>query len=155
VAAVWLGGPRGAAFVVAVCSFQVKVKERVDMSADVQLDQFAYPDDGGVPRGGQSRRPAIDDRYADLLAQLSHTQRRGMISRLAFGFYEGWHPSRAEIADLVAVELGTLTLEECLDRQRLRRLGQEPTKTVLVLAKSGRPDPWRNRAAASFWSQTS
>ena len=46
-----------------------------------------------------------DDRFADLLAPLSPRRRRGLIARLSQGYYEGWRPSRAEVAALVAQEL--------------------------------------------------
>ena len=52
-----------------------------------------------------SRTPSIADRFADLLAPLSPRRRRGVVARLARGFYEGWRPSRAEIAALVEQEL--------------------------------------------------
>jgi len=50
--------------------------------------------------------PNIAVRFADLLAPLSQL-RRGVIARLSQGYYyEGWRPSRAEVAELVARELG-------------------------------------------------
>lgn len=49
--------------------------------------------------------PNIADRFADLLAPLSSRRRRGLIARLSVGYYEGWRPSRAEVAELVAQEL--------------------------------------------------
>jgi hypothetical protein len=49
--------------------------------------------------------PNIADRFADLLAPLSIRRRRGLIARLSVGYYEGWRPSRAEVAELVAQEL--------------------------------------------------
>ena len=52
-----------------------------------------------------SATPNIADRFADLLAPLSPRRRRGLIARLSQGYYEGWRPSRAEVADLVAQEL--------------------------------------------------
>ena len=45
-----------------------------------------------------------------------------MILRLTFGFYEGWQPSRNEMADLVAVELGTLSTEDAERRQQQHNL---------------------------------
>jgi hypothetical protein len=39
-----------------------------------------------------------------MLQPLNPQQRRAMIVRLTYGFYEGWRPSRIEMADLVAVE---------------------------------------------------
>jgi hypothetical protein len=83
------------------------------------------------------RTPNIADRYADLLATLSQQQRRAIIVQLTTGFYEGWHPSRSEIADLVAVELGLLTVEDSLQRQRLRNKGNlPPDYTQLVLTRA-------------------
>lgn len=54
---------------------------------------------------GRSATPNIADRFADLLAPLSPRRRRGLIARLSQGYYEGWRPSRAEVAALVAQEL--------------------------------------------------
>lgn len=70
--------------------------------------------------------PTIADEYADLLRYLSPAQRRGMISRLTQGYYEDWRPSRPEVADLVAVELGVLTWEGAAQRHRQRLSGAEP-----------------------------
>ena len=68
------------------------------------------------------KRPAnIADNYDDLLALLSARSRLGMIAQLSVGFYEGWRPSRAEIADLVALELGVLKVDEAHERARQRR----------------------------------
>ena len=53
----------------------------------------------------RSSTPNIADRFADLLAPLSARRRRGLIARLSVGYYEGWRPSRAEVAELVAQEL--------------------------------------------------
>jgi len=49
--------------------------------------------------------PNIADRFADLLAPLSPRRRRGLIARLSQGYYEGWRPTRAEVAALVTQEL--------------------------------------------------
>jgi hypothetical protein len=56
-------------------------------------------------RGDNPSTPNIADRFADLLAPLSPRRRRGLIARLSQGYYEGWRPSRAEVAALVAQEL--------------------------------------------------
>ena len=68
--------------------------------------------------------PHISDRYADLLEPLSQRQRRAITSQLTIGFYEGWRPSRAEIAELVAAELGIITVDELIEAQRRRKRGQ-------------------------------
>ena len=72
------------------------------------------------------RTPTIADQYADLMRPLNDQQRRAMILRLTFGFYDGWRPSRNEMADLVAVELGTLSTEEAARRQRQRNPSSAP-----------------------------
>ena len=77
---------------------------------------------GGRPNRGHHGRRPIADKYADLLRPLNNQQRRAMILRLTYGFYEGWRPSRQEMADLVAVELGILSTEEALRRQHHRNL---------------------------------
>ena len=49
--------------------------------------------------------PSIADFYADLLQPLNERQRKGLISRLSVGYFEGWRPTRQEMAELVAQEL--------------------------------------------------
>jgi len=89
----------------------------------VQLDTSAASSfSDGRPRAPLSSTPTIADEYADLLRPLNNRQRRAMILRLTFGFYEDWRPSRAEMADLVAVELGALSADEASRRQRQRTL---------------------------------
>lgn len=66
----------------------------------------------------------IADSFADLLKPLSRQRRRGIIAQLSVGFYEGWRPTREEIAELVAVELGTLSVDDHLERQRCRTRDQ-------------------------------
>jgi hypothetical protein len=74
------------------------------------------------PERSPTRTPTIADNYADLLRPLNNQQRRAMILRLTFGYYDGWRPSRREMADLVAIELGTLSTEEAMRRQQQRNL---------------------------------
>jgi hypothetical protein len=78
------------------------------------------------PPTADRRRPTIADQYSDLLGLLSTRQRRAIVVRLSVGYYDGWRPSRSEIADLVAVELNLMTADECLQRQRLRNTGRRP-----------------------------
>ena len=83
------------------------------------------PPESSLPDVGPAqpvRTPTIADQYADLLQPLSNRQRRAIVLRLTFGFYEGWRPSRDELADLVAVELGTLSVDEAARRHRRRNL---------------------------------
>lgn len=83
--------------------------------------------------------PHINDKYKDLLELLSQRQRRAITSQLTVGFYEGWRPSRGEIAELVAAELGIITIDELLDAQRRRKRGQPGTDlTEYLLTRRGR-----------------
>jgi hypothetical protein len=45
-----------------------------------------------------------------------------MIAWLAVGYYDGWRPARQEVADLVAIELGLLTIDDYIERKHQRRL---------------------------------
>jgi hypothetical protein len=64
------------------------------------------PSPAARPSASDARTtPNIADRFADLLAPLSPRRRRGLIARIAVGYYEGWRPTRAEVAELVAQEL--------------------------------------------------
>jgi hypothetical protein len=53
-----------------------------------------------------SRSPNIADRYAVVLRALSPRQRQGVIAALSVGFYDGWRPTREELATYVAAEFG-------------------------------------------------
>jgi hypothetical protein len=82
---------------------------------------FALP----VSRRPPPTPPSIVDGYADLLELLGPGRRRGLIAWLSVRYYDGYRPSRSEIADLIAVELGTLTVDESLARQRQRDRGDD------------------------------
>lgn len=71
-------------------------------------------------------QPTIADRYADLLGLLGHRERQGLIVRLTVGYYDGWRPSRSEVADLVAETLKLMTIDELLNRQQIRNSGGTP-----------------------------
>lgn len=57
---------------------------------------------------------SIADPYWDLLAELDEARRMGMVRRLAVGFYDGWLPTRAQVARLVDLEMGRITEDEFL-----------------------------------------
>ena len=59
-----------------------------------------------VGRHEVSRSPNIADRYAVVLQALDPRQRLGVIAALSVGFYEGWRPTREELAAYVAAEFG-------------------------------------------------
>jgi hypothetical protein len=62
-------------------------------------------------RGNQSSwqsacTPSIADQYAGLLDGLSPQQRRGLIAQLAIGYYDGWRPTRHELAGHIGHRFG-------------------------------------------------
>lgn len=75
------------------------------MSNDVSYFPRSTTDDEATSQRPLGPTPSIADRFADLLAPLSGRRRRGLIARISVGYYEGWRPSRAEVAELVAQEL--------------------------------------------------
>jgi uncharacterized protein YjhX (UPF0386 family) len=83
-------------------------------------------------------QPSIADRYADLLALLDHRQRQGLIVRLTVGYYDGWRPSRSEVADLVAEKLKIMPVEEVLTRQLIRSSGGNPSNITNRLLQNHR-----------------
>jgi len=82
--------------------------------------------------------PTIADPYLDLLKLLSERQRRAIIVQLTIGYYDGWRPSRSEIADLGAVELNLMTVDLCVQRQRLPNAGGVPPSITNKLLDTGR-----------------
>jgi len=64
------------------------------------------PENTAVGRHGMSRSPNIADRYAVVLQPLSPRQRLGVIATLSVGFYDGWRPTREELATYVAAKFG-------------------------------------------------
>jgi hypothetical protein len=95
-----------------------------------------------APKAGLSMHgdppPNVADHYADLLRTVPRHKRAGLIGRLSQGFYDDWRPSRREVADLLAVDLGLLTVDEYLERQRQRRCGQEPVKDFISIVLAHR-----------------
>jgi hypothetical protein len=94
-----------------------------------------------IERGASNQpvpQPSIADRYSDLLELLDRHQRQGLIVRLTVGYYDGWRPSRSEVADLVAVTLKIMTIEESLQRQRIRNAGGKPPNIADRLAQARR-----------------
>jgi len=94
-----------------------------------------------APATPPMKPPGIADRFTDLLAPLTQDQRQGMIAKLSVGYFEGWRPSRGEIADLVAVELGILTVDDCIQRQRTRKLGKPVVEVIAQVAARSRQHP--------------
>ena len=82
-----------------------------------------------VPPPQWPASPSIVDDVVDLLTPLPVHRRWGLIAYLSEQYYDGWRPSRTEIADLVAVELGVLTPDDYVARAARRRIapGSAPT----------------------------
>jgi hypothetical protein len=57
-----------------------------------------------------SRTPTIADQYSGLLDGLTPGQRRGLIANLSVGYYEGWRPTRAQLARHIHGEFGVSPL---------------------------------------------
>jgi hypothetical protein len=101
----------------------------------------------------------IADPFRDLLSELDHARRMGLVHLLAVGFYEGWRPTRAQVANLVAREAGRLTEEEYLSLLRARparderpRLSIEGLQLVQEVGKT-RPIETPRSADASLANQ--
>lgn len=68
----------------------------------------------------------VADPFHDLLSVLEDGPRRGFVQRLATGYYEGWRPTRAQVANLVAREMGRITEDEYLALLCVPNSQQEP-----------------------------
>jgi hypothetical protein len=79
-----------------------------DVRASSALERGSAGDPGRPPtaRREASRSPNVADRYAVVLQALSPRQRQGVIAALSVGFYDGWRPTREELATYVAAEFG-------------------------------------------------
>lgn len=73
---------------------------------------------GSTLRRGLSRTATIADQYSGLLDDLTPGQRRGLIAKLSVGYYDGWRPSRAELAQHIHDELGVTALDPETGRSR-------------------------------------
>ena len=79
---------------------------------DVRATSALEPGPAGEPgrtaafRHEVTRSPNIADRYAVVLRTLSPRQRQGVIAALSVGFYDGWRPTREELAAYVVAEFG-------------------------------------------------
>jgi len=69
-----------------------------------------------------ARPPTIADQYSGLLDDLTPSQRRGLIANLSVGYYEGWRPTRAQLARHIQVEFGVSPLTPPDNNTQLPRL---------------------------------
>lgn len=54
---------------------------------------------------------SIADQYAGLLERLTPGQRRGLVAKLSIGYYDGWRPTRVQLAKYIAEVLGINVLQ--------------------------------------------
>lgn len=91
-----------------------------------------------APNGQASHPPrngTITDRYESVLRLLPPGRRRSYLLRLTHGYCEGWRPSRSELTDEVAADLGLISWTEVDIRRRSRRLGH-PVSDLTPLVRS-------------------
>jgi hypothetical protein len=108
---------------------------------------------------GHDDRPRpgnIADPYQDLLSGLDEGVRLGFVQRLAVGYYEGWRPTRNELADLVARETGRITENEYLSLLRrsaaqseLRKIPPANDSRSVVPDRTVPPGPRNSRRTSS------
>ena len=87
-------------------STRVPVAGGCDVRATSAQDPAGEPGRNPAFRHNVSRSPSIADRYAVVLRTLGSRQRLGVIAALSVGFYDGWRPTREELAAYVAAEFG-------------------------------------------------
>jgi hypothetical protein len=76
-----------------------------------------------MPTATDAPAGRITDRYESVLRLLPPSRRRSYLLRLTHGFCEGWRPSRSELTDEVAADLGLISWTEVDTRRRDRWLG--------------------------------
>ena len=87
-------------------STRVPVAGGGDVRATSAQDPAGEPVRNPAFRHKVSRSANIADRYEVVLRTLSPRQRQGVIAALSVGFYDGWRPTREELAAYVAAEFG-------------------------------------------------
>lgn len=65
-----------------------------------------------------SGEPEWAERYPDLFAELTIEQEWSVHNTIASNEMAGWEPTRGNVADLIALTRGTITLEEFVRRGR-------------------------------------
>ncbi len=93
----------------------------------------------------KQRTENIADPFRDLLSELADGPRMGLVHQLAVGYYEGWRPTRAQVANLVAREKGRMTEDEYLSLLRQQsahnRLPQPYVTGLQLVPGAGKSRP--------------
>lgn len=71
--------------------------------------------------------PEWAERYPDLFAELTIEQKWSVHNTIASNAMEGWEPTRDNVADLIALTRGAITLEEFVRRGREALAGKRPS----------------------------
>ena len=64
--------------------------------------------DGDSTVSNSSSPPNIADQYYGLLDNLTPGQRRGLVAKLAIEYYDGWRPTRGQLAAYVQKNFGVI-----------------------------------------------
>ena len=102
-------------------STRVPVAGGGDVRATSAQDPAGEPGRNPAFRHKVSRSANIADRYAVVLQPLSPRQRQGVIATLSVGFYDGWRPTREELATYVAAKFGVTATAAPDRRDPVRR----------------------------------
>ena len=81
----------------------------VDANAGPRTDASKAVATGAALRHETSGTPSIADQYSGLLDDLTPGQCRGLIAKLSVGYYDGWRPTRAELARHIQNAFGVST----------------------------------------------
>ena len=71
--------------------------------------------------------PSYAVRYPDLFAGLTIAQKWNVHNNIANNVMEGWTPTRDNVADLIALTRGDITLEEYVRRGRAGLAAKRPS----------------------------
>ncbi|ETD30951.1 hypothetical protein W823_21815 [Williamsia sp. D3] len=74
-----------------------------------------------------TQEPEWAVRYPDLFAELTIEQKWSVHNTIANNEMEGWEPTRDNVADLIALTRGDITLEEYVRRGRAGLAAKRPS----------------------------
>jgi hypothetical protein len=71
-------------------------------------DQISTKPDVQSRQDSSRTTPNIADQYRGLLDNLTPSQRRGLVAKLAIEYYDGWRPTRSQLAAYVQKNFGVV-----------------------------------------------
>jgi hypothetical protein len=72
------------------------------------FEQISTKADGDSTVHNPRTTPNIVDQYYGLLDNLTPGQRRGLVAKLAIEYYDGWRPTRGQLAAYVQKNFGVI-----------------------------------------------